>query len=204
MKTTYQQALAHSMSYAEYRDLVSTLLAAGRTTGPASSEALLHYTKLNVQRMNRLDKTVVLGEALQVAVQTLPEPYTWLVISEGWCGDAAQILPVLAAAAEASLGRIELRIVLRDQHLDLMDQHLTRGGRAIPKLLVLRTEDLALLATWGPKPQPAQEQFWAQKEAGISYELRSETLHRWYAQDKTLTLQAELTALMGQLHLESA
>src|SRR5215217_2298139 len=66
--------------------------------------------------------------------------YTRLVISEGWCGDAAQILPILNKMALASDKKIDLRIVLRDENDELMSQYLTNGGKAIPKVIVICKE----------------------------------------------------------------
>ena len=53
-----------ALDYPSYRNLVDELLAQGQTTGPDDSEAMLHYTKMNVQRMNRVDKTAVLSEEI--------------------------------------------------------------------------------------------------------------------------------------------
>jgi hypothetical protein len=48
----------------------------------------------------------------------LKSEYIWLVISEGWCGDAAQLLPIINKMAVES-GKIDLRIVLRDENEEL-------------------------------------------------------------------------------------
>jgi hypothetical protein len=63
------------------------------------------------------------------ALQALQQEYIWIVISEGWCGDAAQLLPVFDKMAEQSEGKIELRIVLRDENEELMSHFLTNKSQ---------------------------------------------------------------------------
>jgi hypothetical protein len=193
------ERLAAAHTYASYRQLIDDLLAQGKTTGPKQSAVLTTYTRLNVQRMRRLDKTVHLLPELQTAVNNLHQTYVWLIITEGWCGDASQIVPVLEAAAQASAGRISTRYVLRDEHPDLMDRYLTNGSRSIPKLVVLHADSLLEAAHWGPRPAPAQTLLLNLKSRGATYEEYAEQVHGWYARDKTLTTQLELLALVQTL-----
>lgn len=193
------ERLATAHSYASYRQLIDQLQVEGKTTGPQQSVALTEYTRLNVQRMRRIDKTVQVQPALQAAVQSLKNTYVWLVITEGWCGDAAQIVPVLEAVANASGGRLQTHYLLRDENLDLMDQYLTNGGRSIPKLVVLRADSLTEVAQWGPRPAEVQALFVEMKTRGASHEEFVEKLHGWYAQDKTHATQQELLALVQGL-----
>src|SRR5258708_38830316 len=77
---------------------------------------------------------------------------SWLVLTEGWCGDAAQSLPVMQALAQLN-PLIRLRTLLRDENLELMDQYLTNGvSRSIPKLFAMDTYSLTVLFTWSPRP----------------------------------------------------
>ena len=145
--------LAAAYSYAAYRRLIDELLAEGRTTGPVQTAELTHYTTLNVQRMSRLDKTVQLQPALAAAAASLVEDYIWLIITEGWCGDAAQLVPVFEAVAQASAGRLRTAYLLRDDNPDLMDRYLTGTSRAIPRLVMLRADTLVEAAQWGPRPR---------------------------------------------------
>ena len=193
------EELAGARRYAQYRQLVDQLLTEGKTTGPTQTEDLLAYARLNQQRMARLEKTVRVQPDLQAAVQHLAQRYVWLVITEGWCGDAAQLVPVLDAVAQASNGRIETRYLLRDEHLPLMDRYLTHGSRSIPKLIVLHADTLAEVATWGPRPALAHELVLRLKAEGLSKTDAATQLHTWYAQDKTHTTQQELLALVQRL-----
>lgn len=185
------------MDYQTYRALVDQLLLEGKATGDVSYD--LHYTKMNVQRMNRVDKTVSLTDELTSTIHQLKENYKFLVITEGWCGDAAQIVPVFNKIATASLGKIDLKFVLRDKNLPLIDAHLTNGGRAIPVLLVLNETGDKVLASWGPRPQILQELLKDWRKETTEMPVLAEKLHGWYAKDKTRTTQAELTVLLKGL-----
>ncbi|MGM9479187.1 thioredoxin family protein [Pedobacter sp. GSP4] len=187
------------IDYLTYRALVDQLLLEGKTTGPDHSEAMLHYSKMNVQRMNRVDKTANLTEELSAVIGNLKGNYKFLVITEGWCGDAAQIIPIFNKIATTSLGKIDLKFVLRDQNIPLIDAHLTNGGRAIPVLIVLNEAADQVLATWAPRPQVLQALLKEWKKEIPDALVVAEKLHGWYAKDKTQTTQAELTALLDGL-----
>ncbi|TGE09407.1 thioredoxin family protein [Hymenobacter fodinae] len=193
------ERLATAYSYSSYRQLIDELQAQGKTTGLQQSAALTHYTHLNVQRMQRLDKTTQVVPELREAVQNLQQSYMWLVLTEGWCGDAAQIVPVLEAIAQASNGRFTTRYFLRDENLDLMDRYLTNGSRSIPKLVVLRVDTLQEVAQWGPRPAEAQALFLSLKSSGATHEEYAEKVHAWYARNKTQATQQELLTLVRDL-----
>lgn len=182
------------MDYLTYRALVDQLLLEGKATGDVTYD--LHYTKMNVQRMNRVDKTASLTADLTATINQLDENYKFLVITEGWCGDAAQIVPVINKIATASLGRIDLKFVLRDKNLPLIDAHLTNGGRAIPVLIILNEAADQVLATWAPRPQVLQELLKEWRKETTEMPVLAEKLHGWYAKDKTLSTQAELNEVL--------
>src|SRR5215216_6981695 len=75
------------MSYDEYRRLINAFIIIGKSTAKKDSENLLEYSKLNVARMNRIDKTTEIIPELKDAVEQIDFPQTWLVLTEGWCGD---------------------------------------------------------------------------------------------------------------------
>lgn len=91
-------------------------------------------------------------------IREIPGRRLVLVLAEPWCGDAASLVPILARLADAVPDKIELRLLRRDANLDIMDRHLTRGGRAIPVAIVY-DEDVQELGWWGPRPAPAQALF---------------------------------------------
>ncbi|HEV9037530.1 MAG TPA: thioredoxin family protein [Puia sp.] len=184
-----------SLTYSAYERLIADLLGQGRTTGPDQSEAFIHYTLLNQQRMHRLDKTTPLLPSVETAIKSITVGQTWLVLTEAWCGDAAQSIPVMNAMAILN-PVISLRLVLRDDNPDLMDRHLTNGvARSIPKLIGLDTATMEELFTWGPRPAALQERFYKMKADGVEYHQAKEELQRWYNKDRTISIQEELAAL---------
>jgi len=167
---------------------------------------------LNRQRMQRLEKTVVLEPELVFSIRSLDVRWIWLNITEGWCGDAAQNIPIIEKIAAENPG-IETRYILRDENPELMDQYLTNGARSIPKLIALDANTLEVLGTWGPRPKHAQDYFYAMRGQGIEHGAIMERLQRWYNEDHSRSTQAEfgeLTAvwssesLKGSESLESA
>ena len=187
--------LEKAMTFAEYEKLIDDLLLDGKTTGPIQSEAMFGYGKLNRQRMHRLERTVELNEAVKKAAQDTSRKQIWLIITEGWCGDAAQNIPVIEKIAAESVN-IETRYILRDENLELMDQYLTNGARSIPKLIALDAETFEVLGTWGARPANAQKLFNDLKHQGTEKPAIMEQLQRWYNADKSESLQTEFEDLL--------
>ncbi|TKC12337.1 thioredoxin family protein [Pedobacter polaris] len=187
------------ISYTTFRALVTQLLLEGKTTGPDHSEAMLHYTKMNNQRMNRVEKTTSLSDEILETVAKIKVKYHFLVISEGWCGDAAQIVPVIDKIVSSAPNKFDLKLVLRDKNLPLIDAHLTNGGRAIPVLLILDENKNLVLPKWGPRPAVLQALLADWKRETEDMGLIAERLHGWYAKDKTQATQAELVAVLRKL-----
>ncbi len=184
-----------SMSFTEYLALIDGLLAEGKTTGPNQSEALSNYARLNRQRMWRLHKTIELDPGIAMMAAANDRRMLWLIITEGWCGDAAQNIPIIEKIAAES-ANIETRYILRDENLGLMDRFLTNGSRAIPKLIALDAETLEVLGTWGARPAKGQQFFQELKETGVEKNEISERLQRWYNEDKGRSLQTEFVGLI--------
>lgn len=182
------------MTYDVYLDLTRDLLSEGKTTGPNQGADLVEYTKLNLQRMERLNKTIVVRPELEDKIKAIGTKQTWLCITESWCGDAAQTLPLFARLASLN-NNIAFKLVLRDENLELMDKYLTNGGRAIP--VVIGIEDGKELWKWGPRPLKAQEMINEFKQfPDRSFEELKTTLHTWYAKNKTQDQQDELMKLL--------
>ena len=201
MEITVQHIIANSikkaMTYNEYRLLVSKLLEEGKSTGPEQSQSLLDYSKLNDRRMHRLDKTIKIPEDAANKIKSYSKKVTWLVISEGWCGDSAQTLPVINKVASLN-ENISLKIVLRDEHPDLMDAFLTNGSRAIPKLIMIDDESQEIIDTWGPRPSVATKmvkEFKAQHGA-LTPEFKQD-LQIWYNKDKGESTVNDLLQLLS-------
>ena len=200
MKTEIAQAITKGISYPEYKKIVSDLIANGKSTGNEQSDDLLHYSKLNETRMNRLDKTIHIPEEVVEKLNSLKKEYIWLVLTEGWCGDAAQILPILFKLASVT-DKIKLKLVFRDENEALMNFFLTNGGKSIPKVIIVEKDDLTFKSSWGPRPEAAANLIKSYKEQyGVIDETAKTELQMWYLHDKGLSTMNELTDLM--LHLE--
>lgn len=185
------------MTYAEYRKLIDDLLVEGKTTGPNQSESMFNYGKLNRQRMRRLEKTVGLQPLLKEKAGNIDRSWIWLVITEGWCGDAAQNIPIIEKIA-AETPNIETRYVLRDENLELMDAYLTNNARSIPKLICFDKETLSEIGTWGPRPQAAMDYFYEMKQQKLEKAQMMENLQRWYMKDEELSIQIEFETLIDE------
>lgn len=194
--------IENAYTYEGYRQLIDELLAENKTTGTNQSEEMVHYTKMNVHRMKRLDKQIEINEDLIERLKQIKKPVIWLVITEGWCGDAAQIIPALEKIAEKS-PMIQTKYILRDEHLEIMDQHLTNGkSRSIPKMVCLEADTLKVLGDWGPRPEELQKLYfeWT-AEKGTPFTEIAEKLQKWYLKDKTESIQKELGKLISKWEL---
>ena len=196
MKNIIEKSLLASFTYEEYKALVNKLIEEGKSTGQNQTEALLHYSQLNETRIKRLDKTIVVDASIASELNKIKKEFIWLVIAEGWCGDAAQLLPIMNKMTEVS-NAIDLRIVLRDDNKDLMELFLTNGSQSIPKLIILDAITKEVVADWGPRPEPARKLIADYKDQyGVVDEPIKIDLQKWYLQDKGLTTQEELMQLL--------
>ena len=193
-----QGLLNKAMSYADYKKLLEDLLAQGKTTGTNQSEEYINYAKINLQRMRRLEKTTVVSDDLKAALLSSSRPYTWLVITEGWCGDAAQNAPVFQLI-EKEFKNITLKLILRDEHPDIMNLFLTNGSRSIPKLICLDETLLKPLFVWGPRPAVLQDIVMQMKKENRTHAEKGLITQNWYNTDKTKSLQLELLNLVRNL-----
>ena len=191
------QLVKEAMTYAEYRKLIDELLDQGLTTGPNQSETMVNYGRLNQKRMKKWEKIAKITPELQERMLDIQRPVTWLVLTEGWCGDAAQNLPFIQKLAELN-PLITLKLILRDENHEVMDQFLTDGGRSIPKLIALDSATLSVLGTWGPRPAPMQKLVMENKVSKAkNYSELNEEMHLWYARDRGITFQNEILAILG-------
>ncbi len=164
---------------------------------PADEPALARaqYVILNLQRTRRISKSYAPGEAIRAALARVAVPQLWLVLTELWCGDSAQLLPGIAKLAALN-PLIELRILRRDENADIMDQHLTGGKRGIPKLIAFDPRGNELFE-WGPRPRGAAELFAHERARGLPKDEILLRLHRWYGADRLRSLETELLARLN-------
>ncbi|NLP57674.1 thioredoxin family protein [Lutibacter sp. B1] len=193
--TIITNSLEQGINYNEYRLLIKKLLLEEKSTGLEQSEFLLEYSLLNDKRMDRLDKTLKISEETQNSLNEMTNKITFLVIAEGWCGDAAQVVPILNKIAEAS-DKIDLKIVLRDENEDLMNQFLTNGSKSIPKTILVDSEN-NVITSWGPRPSIATKmvQDYKDKNGSLDAEFKKD-LQIWYNKDKGLSTQKDILDIL--------
>jgi hypothetical protein len=194
-----EQAIERSMTYAQYRDLVEALARDGKSSSPDHSESLVAFTRLNEARMRRLDKLDLQFQEIKAIAQGSSRNQTWLVITESWCGDAAQTIPLINKIAGAIEG-VELKLVLRDREIPLMDAFLTNGARSIPIVIIYDHDRREVLATWGPRPSLLNQLVAEEKAAhgSLSDHFKKE-LQIWYNKDKGQTTVSDFSALLSGL-----
>lgn len=189
-----QELIDNSLSYSDYRKQISETLAF--PPADAAAEKLRPYLANNAKLMDEYDQSYQVSPQLLSSVADAPAT-TWLVITEGWCGDAAFNVPMFHVIEKLAPEKTKLRLVLRDQNLELMDANLTDGGRSIPKLIVL-SDDLKPLGFWGPRPAALQKLMKQWKSEGFELKELIPKVFNWYNADETKSLQEELESLVIQ------
>ncbi len=190
-----KKVVQESFTWEDYLSLCENLVAENKSTGPIQTVEHAHYSSLNLSRMKRVFKTFQVNNETGIQFSETPRQL-WLLITELWCGDAAQIAPVLARLAALS-PTIQFRIIIRDEHLDIMDLFLTNGGRAIPKLIGINPDTFEVNWHWGPRPKGAIDVVTRCKNEGLEKEQIALALQEWYNQDKGIGVSEELTNLVS-------
>lgn len=199
MNSIIKQSIERGISYQDYRDLVKQLAEENSNSGLEKTEALANYTLLNDRRMKRWDKTIKVSEEAQQKISKFNKKVTWLIITESWCGDAAHVMPVLNKIAELN-ANIDVKIVLRDDNLELMDQFLTNGGRAIAKVIMIDNETKDVFNTYGPRPSEATNYVNKYKaEHGMLTPEFKEDLQLWYNKNKGQNVIDDVVEMLCEL-----
>ncbi|MGB6036026.1 MAG: thioredoxin family protein, partial [Cryomorphaceae bacterium] len=202
MNNPLKQAPQKVLTYQEYVRELNNLVSKKATSGPNQSESLVNYTYLNFRRMVRLNKTIVLDNELIRLVEAHGNRMKWIIITEAWCGDAAQNIPYIAKLADAA-ANVELQLVYRDENPDLINKYLTNGARSIPKFVAIDEATGNELFVWGPRPAPVQKMVMDYKDQldheKLPFDKFAEVIHGWYAKDKNETLKTELLHIFRSL-----
>ena len=159
-----------------------------------SFEAFLPMAEKNVGLWTGIWERAQIPEEVLDRVAAVPGSWHLLVLSADWCGDASNTVPFLARLAQAA-PNLDLRLLERDAHLDLMNEHLTGGtAQAIPAVMLLGP-DLVEWAWWGPRPAELQE--WVKGEGStMDSGERYKHIRRWYARDHGRTTLDEVITLL--------
>jgi len=115
-----------------------------------------------------------------------------LVLAEDWCGDASNTVPYIAKLG-AQAQCLEMRILRRDEHPEVMDRYLTGTSRAIPIVIVL-DDRWQEIGHWGSRP--AELQAWVlDARKTMPKEQLYPQIRRWYAKDKGESTLREILSL---------
>ena len=165
-----------------------------RFLGASTFSEYLETVEKNRELWHALARRAAVDEATRARARAIPGRWHVLALTEDWCGDASNTLPVFDRLAEATPS-LELRILLRDENLDLMDAHLTNGtSRSIP-VLIIYDEHFEERGWWGPRPAPIQE--WVMTEGmKLDAKDRYREIRRYYARDKGRTSLEEFLSLL--------
>jgi len=137
---------------------------------------LLSYSKLNLSRSLRIQKTYRLNPELVEYFNKIKENQLWLVITEDWCGDSAQNIPYIYKYVE-NHPKIDFKVILRDENLEFVDNYFKNGSaRGIPKIILFNSLGKELFR-WGPRPAAAQKLVNNLKKSGIEIKSVNEKLH---------------------------
>ena len=193
-------ALRNSVSYNEFILLVKELVAKNSTTGVEKTESLINYTKLNERRIKRWNKTLKISDESKKVIENFSKETTWLVLTESWCGDAAHVMPVMNKIAKLN-DNIDLKVVLRDQNKELMNQFLTNGNKSIPKLIMIDNQSDEVVNSYGPRPTDATKLVneYKSKHGKLTPEFK-EGLQKWYNKDKGQNTINDLVALLNSIN----
>lgn len=194
VRADYKLYLEKGISYNQYKQQMAEDLAMN------ADMKTREYINLNQRRMHRVEKTYIPSAEVILQVKNLRHKTYWLVLTEHWCGDASQTLPALNAIAELSEGMIEMKLVYRDQHEELMKAYLTNGTKSIPKLIQLN-EHYNVTGIWGPRPSIAQKMVKELKANPATAATYANELHLWYAKDKQQSLEKEIAQLLFRANL---
>ncbi|BAU29831.1 thioredoxin-like protein [Aneurinibacillus soli] len=112
--------------------------------------------QVNQQELTRVYEQLVFSEDdLETFQEVAKRNWRGIVLTADWCGDAALCVPVLQRIAETS--NMELRFLIRDENLELMDQYLTNGtARSIP-IFIFIDQNGEEIKVWGPRSSEVQE-----------------------------------------------
>lgn len=184
------QILEKALNYESFIDLTERILKADKHLPPYDQSFYRTYTEANHRRRIKILNNTELNKKLYNELTEGIDQWTWVVIDEPWCGDASFIVPLFRSMEIASMGDINLKIYLRDENPEIMEQYLTNNGKSIPILICL-DKNLKELGTWGPRPQPLQKLIESWKPENIDLNEKIKRVHRWYQKDNGITLQKE-------------
>ena len=160
--------------------------------GETFAEFMARPTK-NHELWVALYKRITIPIEISARVEALGGRWHLLVLTEDWCGDSVNIVPIVAKLTE-SVSNMDMRMLARDENLDIMDSHLTGTSRSIP-IVILLNPKYEECGWWGPRPRELQK--WVvEKGMKLPKEERYKEVRTFYARDHGLTTMRELVEML--------
>ena len=156
-------------------------------------EAYIDSADKNQEFWRGVYRTARVPDDLAARARAVPGVWNLLALSEHWCGDAVNSVPVIARLAGLIPGA-RFHVAGRDANPDLMDAHRTRGTRSIPVVMIY-DRSFAEQGWWGPRPAVLQQWF-LDEGARLEKPDRSRRIREWYARDRGRSAQLEVLALV--------
>lgn len=199
------ESLENTMNYPTYVEMVRELSARGETTGHPKFRGKFWVNLMgeSLELIDTLLQSANLNENTLKALQKQEMPLIWLAITETWCIDSAHSLPIIYKMSEIN-PNITMKVVLRDEPPQVIDNFRTSGSRSIPKVICLDAESLVVLGTWGPRPIELQVKIMLKvrannklldkgnKKAAVRAKEIITTIKNWYEEDQAESVQAEV------------
>lgn len=185
------------MNFQTYLTHFEDILVQENPSHPYDNPDYFNYAKLNWSRMNRWLKHGELTAEIKQAVSGIVVPQHWLIITEPWCGDASHVIPFLQMIADLN-PLITVEYELRDLEPFRINNYLTNGGKAIPKLII-RNEAGDDLATWGPRPADCQILYSKLSSEKADFETVKVALQKWYNENKGKDIQEEISQTLNSI-----
>jgi len=111
--------------------------------------------KVNREGLEKIYEEFRLSEEARAYFESLAQKkLRAVVLTADWCGDAMLCVPIMMRIAEVA--DIDMRYLIRDENLELMDQYLTNGkSRSIPIFIFIDSQGREQ-AVWGPRSPEVQ------------------------------------------------
>jgi len=193
------EAIKEALSYPAYVELASQCIANNQTTGANHDDNSVKKAIQGLEIIRNLLETVTIEEQFVKELQACQVRVIWLGVTESWCIDSANSLPVIYKMSQASPD-IQMKIMLRDS-TSIIDSFTTRGTRSIPKVICFDAESLVVLGAWGPRPSELDAKMMIEakdlknssdSDRAEKYVKMRGIIKDWYKKDKTLSIQQEV------------
>jgi len=197
----FSHLLPKADGYPNHLRNVKEQVSQDQTLNDENDQLKSHHARMNLKRMSRWDKVLEIEPDFSEYLESIDVSLTFLVISEAWCGDAAHVLPLMNKMSNLNPS-FSLKILLRDEHPELMNAYLTNGNKSIPIVIVLKNKGgiEKELFHWGPCPEKITDLKKKYKLGEIfnNQDELLEAIHSWYNNDKSVSMQRELFSLFKQ------